>query len=169
PEGSSQPVTVVVSKDATGTWTAPADSGLVVNPDGTITIPADKVADGTAVTVVAENGSVSSPEVGSTVVPVPVVTPETPVAPSKPEVISTASGDVVVTPPTDNVTNLDITFTPEGSSQPVTVVVSKGATGTWTAPADSGLVVNPDGTITIPAENVADGTAVTVVAENGSV
>ncbi|HEL1593372.1 TPA: GA module-containing protein [Streptococcus suis] len=169
PEGSSQPVTVVVSKDATGTWTAPADSGLVVNPDGTITIPADKVADGTAVTVVAENGSVSSPEVGSTVVPVPVVTPETPVAPSKPEVISTASGDVVVTPPTDNVTNLDITFTPEGSSQPVTVVVSKDATGTWTAPADSGLVVNPDGTITIPAENVADGTAVTVVAENGSV
>ncbi|MGQ7502912.1 Rib/alpha-like domain-containing protein [Streptococcus suis] len=169
PEGSSQPVTVVVSKDATGTWTAPADSGLVVNPDGTITIPADKVADGTAVTVVAENGSVSSPEVGSTVVPVPVVTPETPVAPSKPEVISTASGDVVVTPPTDNVTNLDITFTPEGSSQPVTVVVSKDATGAWTAPADSGLVVNPDGTITIPAENVADGTAVTVVAENGSV
>ncbi|HEL2552573.1 TPA: GA module-containing protein [Streptococcus suis] len=169
PEGSSQPVTVVVSKDATGTWTAPADSGLVVNPDGTITIPADKVADGTAVTVVAENGSISSPEVGSTVVPVPVVTPETPVAPSKPEVISTTSGDVVVTPPTDNVTNLDITFTPEGSSQPVTVVVSKDATGTWTAPADSGLVVNPDGTITIPAENVADGTAVTVVAENGSV
>ncbi|HFI0422427.1 TPA: Rib/alpha-like domain-containing protein [Streptococcus suis] len=169
PEGASQPVTVVVSKDATGTWTAPADSGLVVNPDGTITIPADKVADGTAVTVVAENGSVSSPEVGSTVVPVPVVTPETPVAPSKPEVISTTSGDVVVTPPTDNVTNLDITFTPEGSSQPVTVVVSKDATGTWTAPADSGLVVNPDGTITIPAENVADGTAVTVVAENGSV
>ncbi|HEL1823224.1 TPA: GA module-containing protein [Streptococcus suis] len=169
PEGSSQPVTVVVSKDATGTWTAPADSGLVVNPDGTITIPADKVADGTAVTVVAENGSVSSPEVGSTVVPVPVVTPETPVAPSKPEVISTASGDVVVTPPTDNVTNLDITFTPEGSSQPVTVVVSKDATGAWTAPADSGLVVNPDGTITIPAENVADGTAVTVVAENGSI
>ncbi|WP_174854465.1 Rib/alpha-like domain-containing protein [Streptococcus suis] len=169
PEGSSQPVTVVVSKDATGTWTAPADSGLVVNPDGTITIPADKVADGTAVTVVAENGSVSSPEVGSTVVPVPVVTPETPVAPSKPEVTSTASGDVVVTPPTDNVTNLDITFTPEGASQPVTVVVSKDATGTWTAPADSGLVVNPDGTITIPAENVADGTAVTVVAENGSV
>ncbi|HEL2475614.1 TPA: GA module-containing protein, partial [Streptococcus suis] len=169
PEGSSQPVTVVVSKDATGTWTAPADSGLVVNPDGTITIPADKVADGTAVTVVAENGSVSSPEVGSTVVPVPVVTPETPVVPSKPEVTSTASGDVVVTPPTDNVTNLDITFTPEGSSQPVTVVVSKDATGAWTAPADSGLVVNPDGTITIPAENVADGTAVTVVAENGSV
>ncbi|HEL2596136.1 Rib/alpha-like domain-containing protein [Streptococcus suis] len=169
PEGATEPVTVVVSKDATGTWTAPADSGLVVNPDGTITIPADKVADGTAVTVVAENGSVSSPEVGSTVVPVPVVTPETPVAPSKPEVISTVSGDVVVTPPTDNVTNLDITFTPEGSSQPVTVVVSKDATGTWTAPADSGLVVNPDGTITIPAENVADGTAVTVVAENGSV
>ncbi|HEP1817035.1 TPA: GA module-containing protein [Streptococcus suis] len=169
PEGSSQPVTVVVSKDATGTWTAPADSGLVVNPDGTITIPAENVADGTAVTVVAENGSVSSPEVGSTVVPVPVVTPETPVVPSKPEVISTVSGDVVVTPPTDNVTNLDITFTPEGSSQPVTVVVSKDATGTWTAPAGSGLVVNPDGTITIPAENVADGTAVTVVAENGSV
>ncbi|MGQ7557642.1 Rib/alpha-like domain-containing protein [Streptococcus suis] len=169
PEGASQPVTVVVSKGENGIWTAPADSGLVVNPDGTITIPAEKVADGTAVTVVAENGSVSSPEVGSTVVPVPAVTPETPVAPSKPEVTATDSGAVVVTPPTDNVTNLDITFTPEGSSQPVTVVVSKDATGAWTAPADSGLVVNPDGTITIPAENVADGTAVTVVAENGSV
>ncbi|WP_161945540.1 hypothetical protein, partial [Streptococcus suis] len=82
PEGSSQPVTVVVSKDATGTWTAPADSGLVVNPDGTITIPAENVADGTAVTVVAENGSVSSPEVGSAVVPVP--TPELPAIPAKP-------------------------------------------------------------------------------------
>ncbi|MGU7817228.1 Rib/alpha-like domain-containing protein [Streptococcus suis] len=169
PEGASQPVTVVVSKDENGIWTAPADSGLVINSDGTITIPAEKVADGTAVTVVAENGSISSPEVGSTVVPVPAVTPETPVAPSKPEVTATDSGAVVVTPPTDNVTNLDITFTPEGSSQPVTVVVSKDATGAWTAPADSGLVVNPDGTITIPAENVADGTAVTVVAENGSV
>ncbi|UUM48856.1 Rib/alpha-like domain-containing protein [Streptococcus suis] len=167
PEGSSQPVTVVVSKDATGTWTAPADSGLVVNPDGTITIPAENVADGTAVTVVAENGSVSSPEVGSTVVPVP--TPELPAIPAKPTSVTNADGSVTIVPPVENVTGLDITFTPEGSSQPVTVVVSKDATGTWTAPADSGLVVNPDGTITIPAENVADGTAVTVVAENGSV
>ncbi|MGQ7381364.1 Rib/alpha-like domain-containing protein [Streptococcus suis] len=169
PEGASQPVTVVVSKDENGIWTAPADSGLVINSDGTITIPAEKVADGTAVTVVAENGSISSPEVGSTVVPVPAVTPETPVAPSKPEVTATDSGAVVVTPPTDNVTNLDITFTPEGSSQPVTVVVSKDATGTWTAPADSGLVVNPDGTITIPADRLADGTEgqVGLVAKNG--
>ncbi|MEG3344057.1 Rib/alpha-like domain-containing protein, partial [Streptococcus suis] len=167
PEGSSQPVTVVVSKDATGTWTAPADSGLVVNPDGTITIPAENVADGTAVTVVAENGSVSSPEVGSAVVPVP--TPELPAIPAKPTSVTNADGSVTIVPPVENVTGLDITFTPEGATEPVTVTLGKDATGAWTAPADSGLVVNPDGTITIPADRLADGTEgqVGLVAKNG--
>ncbi|WP_170244136.1 Rib/alpha-like domain-containing protein [Streptococcus suis] len=167
PEGASQPVTVVVSKDATGTWTAPADSGLVVNPDGTITIPAENVADGTAVTVVAENGSISSPEVGSTVVPVP--TPELPAIPAKPTSVTNADGSVTIVPPVENVTGLDITFTPEGATEPVTVTLGKDATGAWTAPADSGLVVNPDGTITIPADRLADGTEgqVGLVAKNG--
>ncbi|NQH41277.1 YSIRK-type signal peptide-containing protein, partial [Streptococcus suis] len=167
PEGSSQPVTVVVSKDATGTWTAPADSGLVVNPDGTITIPAENVADGTAVTVVAENGSVSSPEVDSAVVPVP--TPELPAIPAKPTSVTNADGSVTIVPPVENVTGLDITFTPEGATEPVTVTLGKDATGAWTAPADSGLVVNPDGTITIPADRLADGTEgqVGLVAKNG--
>ncbi|NQR96825.1 LPXTG cell wall anchor domain-containing protein [Streptococcus suis] len=166
PEGSDSPVTVVATKDANGTWTVPADSGLVVNSDGTITIPADKVKDGSAVSIVAKNGQVASQEIASAVVPVQPTIPEVPVAPG---VTTTANGDVLITPPAENVTSLEITFTPEGSDSPVTVVATKDANGIWIVPADSGLVVNPDGTITIPADKVKDGTAVSVVAKNGQV
>ncbi|HFU4117180.1 TPA: Rib/alpha-like domain-containing protein, partial [Streptococcus suis] len=169
PEGSDSPVTVVATKDANGTWIVPADSGLVVNPDGTITIPADKVKDGSAVSVVAKNGQVTSQEIASAVVPVQPTIPELPVAPVTPGVTTTANGDVLITPPAENVTSLEITFTPEGSEIPVTVVATKDANGNWTVPADSGLVVNPDGTIIIPASLVKDGTAVSVVAKNGQV
>ncbi|HFU4466833.1 TPA: LPXTG cell wall anchor domain-containing protein, partial [Streptococcus suis] len=169
PEGSDSPITVVATKDANGTWTVPADSGLVVNPDGTITIPADKVKDGTAVSIVAKNGQVASQEIASAVVPVQPTIPEVPVAPVAPGVTTTANGDVLITPPAENVTSLEITFTPEGSDSPITVVITKDANGTWTVPANSGLILNPDGTIIIPADLVKDGTAVSVVAKNGQV
>ncbi|WP_153056702.1 Rib/alpha-like domain-containing protein [Streptococcus suis] len=167
PEGSTQPITVTVTKDEAGTWTAPAGSGLVVNQDGTITIPADIAKDGSSVSVVAKNGDLASDQVGSTVVP--VQSTEVPVIPSKPTVTANGDGSVTVTPPAENVTSLDITFTPEGSDQPVTVTVTKDAAGNWTAPADSGLVVNSDGSITIPADRVKDGSVVSVVAKNGEV
>ncbi|WP_043027077.1 hypothetical protein, partial [Streptococcus suis] len=91
--------------------------GLVVNPDGTITIPADRLADGTEgqVGLVAKNGDLTSND------PAPQV-PETP---AKSSVETNENGSVTIVPPVENVTGIDITFTPEGASQPVTVVVSK--------------------------------------------
>ncbi|QZT29702.1 GA module-containing protein [Streptococcus suis] len=168
PEGSAQPITVTVTKGEDGKWTAPADSGLVVNPDGSITIPADRVKDGSAVSVVAKNGDSLAIEVATTVVPTASTNAdEKPVAPTKPGVTVTPEGEVLITPPAENVTSLDITFTPEGSTQPITVTVTKDEAGTWTAPAGSGLVVNQDGTITIPADIAKDGSSVSVVAKNG--
>ncbi|HFI0421102.1 TPA: hypothetical protein ACGOW9_002350, partial [Streptococcus suis] len=119
PEGSDSPITVVVSKDANGNWTVPADSGLVVNPDGTITIPADKVKDGTEgqVTVVAKNGELTSED----------AVPQMPVAPGQPVVVTNGDGSVTIVPPAEHVTSLEITFTPEGSDSPVTVVATKDA------------------------------------------
>ncbi|HEL1581228.1 TPA: GA module-containing protein [Streptococcus suis] len=171
PEGSSQPVTVVVSKDATGAWTAPADSGLVVNPDGTITIPADKVADGTAVSVVTKNGQVPSDEASATYVPAKPASTETPVVevPATPSLILDGSGNVIITPPAENATSLDITFTPAGSETPITVTANKDATGNWILPETSIAVVNPDGTISISTSEMEGGTAVSVVAKNEGV
>ncbi|WP_196302978.1 hypothetical protein, partial [Streptococcus pneumoniae] len=55
-----------------------------------------------------------------------------------------------------------VTYTPEGQSQAKTVELAKAQDGTWSAPANSGLLVNKDNTtgiltITVPASQVVDG------------
>ncbi|HEM3695462.1 TPA: KxYKxGKxW signal peptide domain-containing protein, partial [Streptococcus suis] len=60
--GTSQ--TVTVTKEDDGTWTVPADSGVTVDPTtGAVTIPADKVQDGSTVSAVSkdEAGNTSNP------------------------------------------------------------------------------------------------------------
>ena len=65
PEGSDKPVTVKATKDDYGNWTLPADSGLKIDPaSGVVTIPADKVKDGTDVTAKAKDGSNNESDAG---------------------------------------------------------------------------------------------------------
>ncbi|WP_218012973.1 beta strand repeat-containing protein [Testudinibacter aquarius] len=96
---------------------------------------------------------------------------ETPVtvdttAPSAPEVNTPSDGSVEVTLPTDAEVGdtVEITYTPEGSDQPTTAVITKGEDGTWTS-NDPNVVVDGD-KATIPADEVADGSTVTAVAKD---
>ena len=160
PEGATEPKTVTVTKDGNGKWKTD-DSNLTVDPDsGKITIPANKVADGTEVTAKAKDGSNNvSPEAKAT-------TPDK-TAPAAPTVTANNDGSVDITPPTDADTKtVDITYTPEGKTDPVTVTATKGDDGKWTVPADSGLKVDENGKITIPADKVKDGTDVTAKAKD---
>ncbi|WP_193218455.1 hypothetical protein, partial [Streptococcus pneumoniae] len=66
-----------------------------------------------------------------------------------------------------------VTYTPEGQSQAKTVELAKDQDGAWSAPANSGLLVNKDNTtgiltITVPANQVADGSKVVGNADNDS-
>ncbi|WP_153299125.1 hypothetical protein, partial [Streptococcus pneumoniae] len=66
-----------------------------------------------------------------------------------------------------------VTYTPEGQNQAKTVELAKAQDGTWSAPANSGLLVNKDNTtgiltITVPASQVADGSKVVGNADNDS-
>ncbi|MGT2757482.1 YSIRK-type signal peptide-containing protein, partial [Streptococcus ovuberis] len=68
PEGQQPPITSTVTKGDNGQWTTP-DQNLTVDPNtGKVTIPADKIKDGTVVTAVAKDkvGNVS-PEATVTV------------------------------------------------------------------------------------------------------
>ncbi|MDU5187086.1 MAG: hypothetical protein E6209_08920, partial [Finegoldia magna] len=64
PEGEDTPKTVTVTKGGDGNWTAPEGSDITVDPTtGKVTIPADKVKDGSDVTATAKDkaGNVSDP------------------------------------------------------------------------------------------------------------
>ena len=67
PEGEgTTPKTVTATKDDYGNWSLPADSGLKIEPSsGDVTIPADKVKDGTDVTAKAKDGSNNESEAGT--------------------------------------------------------------------------------------------------------
>ncbi|WP_262082112.1 Rib/alpha-like domain-containing protein, partial [Streptococcus sp. Marseille-Q5855] len=83
------------------------------------------------------------------------------VVPDKPVVTPNTDGTVGVTIP-EETTKVEVTYTPEGQDAPTTVEVTKNQDGSWTAPADSGITINPDGSqITVPADKVKDGTGVT--------
>ncbi|WP_053094088.1 Rib/alpha-like domain-containing protein, partial [Anaerococcus jeddahensis] len=87
PEGSDTPVTVKATKDDYGNWSLPADSGLKIDPaSGVVTIPADKVKDGTEVSAKAKDEAGNASTAGTAKTPTtadktePVVPAKTPVA-----------------------------------------------------------------------------------------
>ncbi|HEM2809268.1 TPA: hypothetical protein U0616_001036, partial [Streptococcus suis] len=156
--GTSQ--TVTVTKEDDGTWTVPADSGVTVDPTtGAVTIPADKVQDGSTVSATStdEAGNTSNPATDTA-----KNNPDT-TAPEVPSVVANEDGSVTVTPSTtvgDDTKTVDITYTDENGTEQ-TVTVTKEDDGTWTVPADSGVTVDPTtGAVTIPADKVQDGSTV---------
>ncbi|WP_311479888.1 InlB B-repeat-containing protein [uncultured Anaerococcus sp.] len=164
PEGATDPVTVTATKDPeTGKWTVPAESGLSVDENGKITIPADKVKDGTEVIAKAKDASNKESEPGK------ATTPSTE-KPAAPTVTAKDDGSVEITPPA-NAKEVSVTYTQEGATEAKTITITKDADGKWKLPDDApeGITVDPaTGKITILADKVKDGTEVSAKAKDKS-
>ncbi|WP_083553268.1 S-layer homology domain-containing protein [Urinicoccus massiliensis] len=169
PTGKTEPVKVTATKDPqTGKWSVPEGSDVTVDPDtGVITVPADKVADGTEVSAVAKDkaGNASTPtDTSKANAKTPGETDTT--APAAPKVEAKDNGDVTVTPPTDADTKtVEVTYKDNDGNEKKVTATKDPETGKWTVPADSGLKVE-DGKIVIPADKVKDGTEVSAVAKD---
>ncbi len=162
PEGSDKPVTVIATKDANGTWSVPDGSDVTIDPQtGKVTIPEDKVKDGTEVVAVAKDETGNASDEAK-------ATSKDINGPSAPKVEAKDDGSIEVTPPADADTKtVEITYTPEGSDKPVTVVATKDANGTWSVPDGSDVKIDPQtGKVTIPENKVKDGTEVVAVAKD---
>ncbi|OFJ71252.1 hypothetical protein HMPREF2852_05660, partial [Anaerococcus sp. HMSC065G05] len=102
-------------------------------------------------------------------VKVPVtVTDTTPAKPDAPTLKANDDGSVTVTPPTDkDVDVVQITYTDENNHQG-TLVATKGDDGAWKLPdgTDPSIKIDPTtGVVTIPANQVKDGSEVKAIAE----
>ncbi|WP_256821909.1 BppU family phage baseplate upper protein, partial [Rodentibacter trehalosifermentans] len=130
----------------------------------TVDIPAEAVAtDGdykatAKVTTPEGQSSASTPEV-------PFVVDQTP--PAAPDVVAQDDGSVTVEPK-DEEGPTTITYTDE-NDDPVTIIISKGKDGNWTAkdPLPENVAVDPaTGKVTIPADSVKDESPVKAVTED---
>ena len=92
----------------------------------------------------------------------------TPAKPDAPELTANDDGSVTVTPPTDkDVDVVQITYTDEKDHEG-TLVATKGDDGVWKLPdgTDKSITIDPTtGVVTIPANQVKDGSEVKAVAE----
>ena len=164
PEGATEPKTVTATKGDDGKWSVPEGSDVTVDPDkGVITIPAEKVKDGTDVTAKAKDKTGNESEAGTD----KAKTPADKQAPAAPTVKANEDGSVTVTPPTDADTKtVEVTYTDnDGNDKKVTA--TKGDDGKWSVPDGSDVTVDPKtGVITVPADKVKDGTEVTAKAKD---
>ena len=165
PKGSNTTATLKAEKGQDGKWKLPqgTDPSITIDENtGEITIPADKIKNDTDVKAIAKSGEKTSDEVTEKA--------KDEQAPEAPKVTVKDDGNVEITPPADADTKeVSVTYTPEGSKDPVTVTATKGDDGNWTLPKDApeGVKVDPKtGKVTIPAEKVADKTDVTAKAKD---
>ena len=146
--------TATITKDNNGKWTS-NDDKVVIGNDGSITIPADKVKDGSTATAEQTVGTKDSGKV-------PVVVNNqngtTPAKPASPEINANDDGSVTVTP-SDKANKVTINYTDEDGKQN-TATITKDNNGKWTSNDDK-VVIGNDGSITIPADKVKDGSKVT--------
>ena len=88
-----------------------------------------------------------------------------------PTVKANKDGSVTITPPAnEDIDSIHITYTDENNEQG-TLVVTKDPQGNWTLPqgTDPSITVDPTtGVVTIPADQVADGTVVTAFVQKGN-
>ncbi|WP_421721481.1 Rib/alpha-like domain-containing protein, partial [Anaerococcus vaginalis] len=140
-----------------------------VNDDGTWSV---KVPDGKTLKkgqkiVVKQTEKDKKPATENTTVKekAPVVKPEAPTLKANDD------GSVTVTPPTDkDVDVVQITYTDENNHEG-TLAVTKDAKGQWKLPdgTDKSITIDPTtGVVTIPANQVKDGSEVKAVAQKGT-
>ncbi len=163
PAGSDTPTTLEATKGADGKWKLPKGTDEDITVDeitGEITLPSDKVKNGTEVKAVAKDGDRSSEDGKAN------ASDTTP--PQAPKVEAKDDGSVEITPPADKDTKtVTVTYKdPNGIEK--TVTATKGDDGNWTFdPADSGLTVK-DGKIVVPADKVKPGTEVSAKAKDAN-
>ena len=155
---NDQKQTVTAKKDpTTGLWKLdPEVDGITVDKDsGLIKIPAGMIQNKSDVKAVAKDGANTSEE--------NTIKSEDKQAPARPELKENEDGSVTITPPKDEDT---ATVTIKYGGKEVTATKSGGG---WTfSPNDSGLTVDQDGNIVIPAEKLSPGTNVSAKAADGN-
>ncbi|MCF7529362.1 hypothetical protein ACOR62_03080 [Neisseria lisongii] len=162
---NDQPQKVTVTKDQDGNWTTTDNvPGVTVDPTtGKVTITPDAVKDDSDVKATGSEGSKNPAE---TTVHTDV-DGDVPAA-DNPDVVAKDDGGVVVTPGADN-TELKVTFTDEDKN-PQEVTIVKGQDDKWVpkegTTVPNGVIVKPDGTITIDPEAVKDGSPVKAEGKN---
>lgn len=139
--------TATIAKDNNGKWTS-NDDKVVIGNDGSITIPADKVKDGSKVTAQQTTSVGISNPVNTTAKD----------SIAEPEVTADKNGSVTVKPAKD-ATKVEISYVDEDNKEQ-TVTANKDNNGKWTSNNDK-VVIGNDGTITIPSDKVKDGSDVT--------
>ena len=147
-------------KDPKGNWTVNTPE-VQINPNtGEITIPENKVKDGTEVTVITKNGNGADSD--------PAKATAKFSKPAKPVATAKDNGDVTGKPQDPTKTDkITVSYTGE-DNQPKTAVGTKDPKGKWTVNTPE-VQINPNtGEITIPENKVKDGTEVTVVTKNGN-
>ncbi|MQQ06567.1 YSIRK-type signal peptide-containing protein, partial [Streptococcus mitis] len=156
----NQPKTAVGTKDPKGKWTVNTPE-VQINPNtGEITIPENKVKDGTEVTVVTKNGNGTDSD--------PAKATAKFSKPAKPVAVSKDNGDVTGKPQNPaKADKITVSYTGE-DNQPKTAVGTKGTNGKWTVNNPEVRIDSNTGEITIPADKVKDNTEVTVVTKNGN-
>jgi len=156
----NQPKTAVGTKDPKGKWTVNTPE-VQINPNtGEITIPENKVKDGTEVTVVTKNGNGTDSD--------PAKATAKFSKPAKPVAVAKDNGDVTGKPQNPaKADKITVSYTGE-DNQPKTAVGTKGTNGKWTVNNPEVRIDSNTGEITIPADKVKDNTEVTVVTKNGN-
>ena len=143
--------TATIAKDK-GAWTADASlpKGVSLDKDkGTVTISSDNVTDGSDVSATqtdpGREESVPASDRAKTSVP-------------QPKINANDDGSVTVTP-SEKANKVTINYTDEDGKQN-TATTAKDNNGKWTS-NDNKVVIGNDGSITIPADRVKDGSDVT--------
>ena len=156
----NQPKTAVGTKDPKGKWTVNTPE-VQINPNtGEITIPENKVKDGTEVTVVTKNGNGTDSD--------PAKATAKFSKPAKPVATAKDNGDVTGKPQNPaKADKITVSYTGEDNT-PKTAVGTKGTNGKWTVNNPEVRIDSNTGEITIPADKVKDNTEVTVVTKNGN-
>ena len=157
PTGKTEPVKVTATKDPeTGKWSVPAGSDVTVDENsGVITLPKDKVKPGTVVEAAAKDNAGNESQKGIDTT-----------SPAAPTVTAKDDGSVEITPP-ETANSVEVSYTPTGKTDPVTVTATKGDNNKWTVPTGSDVTVDPNtGVITLPADKVKDDSEVSAKAKD---
>lgn len=152
-----QPKTVVISKGQDGKYVS-NDPNVIVDPTtGKVTIPEDKVADNTPVTVVVTKDGLSS---------APAKTDAGKDALTFTNETNPVDGDGSVKFDLDGADGAKVTYTPSDSDTPVTAEITKDADGKYVS-NDPNVNVDPNtGVVVIPEDKIKDNSPVEVVIIN---
>ncbi|MFP1711802.1 hypothetical protein ACLD5X_05785, partial [Gardnerella vaginalis] len=174
PEDGTGEKTITVNKGNDNKWKIDGKTpdGVTVNENtGEVTIPANKIQDGSSVTAVDKKGNNTSEKATGKAGNNPTTTETKPAAPTVTVPASgNGQGSATITPATGT-DSLVITYTPEDGTGEKTITVNKGNDNKWKIDGKTpdGVTVNENtGEVTIPANKIQDGSSVTAVDKKGN-